>query len=85
MAEMLHNISCRIRAFNDRVRGYRTYFIAFVLGLIGVIEQTPWSDLIPAPYKQWALVAVPILFFILRRVTTTPPGPLPIPHPGDTP
>ncbi len=59
------------------LKGYRTYIVAAIIAAIGVLaEMSPeqWTKLIDDPSGGLGLIVSSIIFAIMRKITTTPPG-----------
>lgn len=61
----------RLRA---RLRGFRTYLVSLTIMSLAVVNAADVVPLFPEHVQKWALVFVPVVFAMLRSVTTTPPG-----------
>lgn len=67
----------RWRLFQDRLRGYRTQLVAglvFLGGLTDAVDPGSIARLFGADSTPWLFALVGIVFFLLRQITTTPPG-----------
>lgn len=58
------------------MEGYRTYIVAIIMGVIGIVNNATPDALPISESDVNALLAVltPILMLIMRKVTTTPPA-----------
>jgi hypothetical protein len=56
------------------MKGFRTYIIAVIVAIFGVLEMTDWSSFLDNPKAGAVALGSAILMAILRSVTTTPPG-----------
>jgi hypothetical protein len=64
------------RTMTEFLHGYRTYIVAAIIAVLGVLEQTNWFTLWDDPKAGWTAVGSAVVMAVLRSVTTTPPGPL---------
>lgn len=55
------------------LKGWKTRILSGVIGTLGILELADLS-FIPDKYEGMVTVAIAILVFWLRQVTTTPPG-----------
>ena len=56
------------------LKGYRTLIFAIALSFFGVLEYIDWVSLLPEEYKTIGLIIIPMVFAVLRTITTTPIG-----------
>lgn len=56
------------------MKGFRTYIIAVIVAIFGVLEMTDWSSFLDNPKAGAVALGSAILMAILRSITTTPPG-----------
>ena len=54
--------------------GYRTYIVAFLVALFGVLEATDWYSFLDNPQAGVVAIGSAVLMAFLRTITTTPPG-----------
>lgn len=53
--------------------GYRTYIVAIVTAVFGVLASTDWVTFFNDPKAGWSIVAMSVLMAVMRSITTTPP------------
>ncbi len=59
------------------LKGHRTRIFALVVGILGIVElyeKQVIESLVPADYQGLVLMAIGVGIFVLRQMTTTPPG-----------
>ncbi len=59
------------------MKGWRTRIVAALVVIVGALElYAPgmWAAVFPAQYQGIATIGVGILIYLLRQITTTPPG-----------
>jgi len=56
------------------LKGYRTLILAIVLTTVGILETLDWVSILPPEYKSYALIMIPVVFGLLRVITTTAIG-----------
>lgn len=56
------------------MQGFRTYIIAAIVAIFGVLEMTDWASFLDNPQAGAVALGSAILMAILRTITTTPPG-----------
>lgn len=54
--------------------GFRTYIVAFLVALFGVLAVTDWNVFLDNPGAGIVAIVSAVLMAFLRSVTTTPPG-----------
>jgi len=52
------------------MRGYRTFILALIIAVLGVVEQS--ADVF-GDYSGTVLTIAGVLMFAMRQITTTPP------------
>jgi hypothetical protein len=60
-----------------RIKGWRTRALAALVVVIGALElYAPgmWAALLPKEYQGIATIGIGVAIYILRQITTTPPG-----------
>ena len=58
-------------------KGHRTRILAGFVGILGIVDLAyadVINDLVPETYKSLVLMGIAIAIFVLRQLTTTPPG-----------
>jgi len=53
--------------------GYRTYIVAILTAVFGVLSTTDWVKFLDDPKAGWSIVAMSIVMAIMRSITSTPP------------
>lgn len=56
------------------MQGYRTYLVAMIPVLFGVLQMTDWDAFMANPKAGLVGVGSGLLMAVMRTVTTTPPG-----------
>lgn len=56
------------------LKGYRTLILSVFLTLIGILEALDWVTILPPEYKSISLILIPVVFGLLRLVTSTAIG-----------
>lgn len=59
------------------MKGNRTRLFSvavFALGLVETIDPNMLAGLLPAEYRGFVLIGIAVAVFVLRQITTTPPG-----------
>lgn len=64
------------------LHGYRTYIVAAILAVAGILEQTDWVTLWDDPKAGWTALGSAAIMAALRAVTTTPPAWPPVKPPA---
>lgn len=54
--------------------GYRTYIVAAMTAVFGVLATTDWVKFFDDPKAGASIVAMSVLMAIMRSITTTPAG-----------
>lgn len=54
--------------------GYRTYVVAAITALFGVLATVDWNAFLNDPKAGASIVAMSLLMAIMRSITSTPPG-----------
>ena len=54
--------------------GYRTYIVAILTAVFGVLASTDWVTFFNDPKAGWSIVAMSVLMAVMRSITTTPPA-----------
>lgn len=54
-------------------KGNRTRLVAGAIAILAIVEQFG-REVIPDQYQGMTLMCIAILMYILRQITTTPPG-----------
>lgn len=60
--------------FWQKLKGFRTYIMAAIVAALGVLETTPWVDLLPVEWQGVGLIVIGSIFAFLRMFTNTPAG-----------
>lgn len=55
-------------------KGYRTIILAIFLTILGVLEAADLTPFLPTEWKPYAPIFLPMIFGVLRLITTTPVG-----------
>jgi len=74
------------------LNGYKTYIVAALIAVFGVLSQYDWNGFLNDPKAGWVALASAILMAIMRAITqsttvkealyTDPPKPVPAPKPA---
>jgi hypothetical protein len=56
------------------MNGYRTYLVAALIAIFGVLASTDWVAFLNDPKAGAVAVGSAILMAVMRALTTTPPG-----------
>ena len=74
------------------LNGYKTYIVAALIAVFGVLSQYDWNGFLNDPKAGWVALASAILMAIMRVITqattvqqalyTDPPKPVPAPNPS---
>lgn len=56
--------------------GYRTYIVAFLMAVFGVLAVTDWNAFLNDPAAGFTAIFSGIIMAFLRSITMGPPGPL---------
>lgn len=51
------------------LNGYKTYLIAAMTAIFGVLAATDWTSLLNDPKAGWSVVAMSILMAVMRAIT----------------
>lgn len=54
--------------------GYRTYIVAALTALFGVLATIDWNAFLQDPKAGASIVAMSLIMAIMRSITTTAPG-----------
>lgn len=54
--------------------GYRTYLVAVLTAVFGVLATTDWVSFFNDPKAGWSIVGMSVLMAVMRSITTTPPA-----------
>lgn len=54
--------------------GYRTYIVAALTALFGVLATIDWNAFLQDPKAGVSIIAMSALMAIMRSITSTPPG-----------
>ena len=54
--------------------GYRTYIVAALTALFGVLATTDWVKFFDDPKAGASIVAMSVLMAVMRSITSTAPG-----------
>lgn len=55
-------------------KGYRTYIVALLMAVFGVLAMADWNFIIDNPKAGIVALGSALLMAVLRSITTTPPG-----------
>ena len=58
-------------------KGWRTRLFSvavFALGLLQVLDPNMLFSVLPDAYKGWVFIVIAVATYLLRQITTTPPG-----------
>lgn len=53
--------------------GYRTYIVAAMTAVFGVLATTDWVKFFDDPKAGMSIVAMSVLMAVMRSITSTPP------------
>ncbi len=56
------------------IKGWNTILFNLLVAIFGVLEATDWTDILPAEYQGYFLLAVGAVNMFLRARTNTPIG-----------
>jgi hypothetical protein len=56
------------------MQGYRTYLVAGLTSVFGVLAMTDWAGFLNDPKAGAVAVGSGILMAVMRSITSTPPG-----------
>lgn len=54
--------------------GYRTYLVAALIAISGVLAQTDWISFLNDPKAGAVAIGSAFIMALMRTLTTTPPG-----------
>lgn len=58
----------------QQVTGYRTYIVALLMAVFGVLALADWNAIIDNPQAGVVSIVAAVIMAALRSITTTPPG-----------
>lgn len=74
------------------LNGYKTYIVAALIAVFGVLAQYDWNSFLNDPKAGWVALASAVIMAIMRAITqsttvkealyTDPPKPVPVPNPA---
>jgi len=59
------------------LKGWRTRlfsFAVFALGLFETLDPNTLAGVLPGAWRGWVFIVIAVAVYLLRQVTTTPPG-----------
>ena len=62
-----------LKRWIKKVKGNRTRIAAFLIGALGIVEVNA-HQVIPQEAQGFVLMAIALVMYGLRQITTTPPG-----------